>query len=365
MLYKGQKKASIWVIILTIIIGLLGGGSLFYYTTSNKSILNPIIFITLISIVLIPFLVFLGLNRTKPKFRACFIIFIGAVLIDFVVVPLRGGYITIFGVTGFYLSSFVGFWLLFIYSYFILYKYNSKLSIGLILLSLFLGVSILTAPIHIFNFESTKISFFQYPIHVLALVLSFFSFKLGRKIKIIIIPLSLILGSWLAIEGYKLYHNKVFYGSYTSEIEDDKDYPLQVQNIKGDTLTLKDFRGKYLVIDHWYTYCGVCYEMFPYVQKLYDQYKDHDEVEIITIHSRMENNKWNNKSETISTGQEILEREGYTMPSYSIDIDNPILKELDINGYPKVLIYNNNRKLVFRGNIEFAKKFLDRKIKSD
>lgn len=362
LLHKLQKIVSIWLIFLVLLVGAIGGLYAYSYLRYGAPAL-PVVLITMAVSIIVPFLVFLGINRTKPKFRSYFIIFIGAVLIDFAVAPLRSGILTVWGVTGSYLSTLVGFWLLFIYSYWMFYKNQKELSVGLIFLSLFLGISILTSPLILYDFESTKGAAFQLPVHWLALIFAFASFKAKKMLKYAIIPCALLIGSWLAVEGYKYYHNKVFEGSYTGEISELAQYPLVFQSAEGDTLSVADFGGKYLLVDHWYTYCGVCYEAFPEVQALYDKYKEHNEVEIITIHSRMENGGGDQKKETTSTGKEILERSGYTLPAYSIDIENPTLKEMGIKGYPTVLIFDKAGQLAFRGNIEFAGRFLEKRLK--
>ncbi|QCK15339.1 TlpA disulfide reductase family protein [Mangrovivirga cuniculi] len=44
----------------------------------------------------------------------------------------------------------------------------------------------------------------------------------------------------------------------------------------GDTLKLSDFKGKYVLIDFWASWCGPCRKENPYMVKLYDRFKGED-----------------------------------------------------------------------------------------
>lgn len=49
---------------------------------------------------------------------------------------------------------------------------------------------------------------------------------------------------------------------------------FEYTSIDGDTCSLKDFRGKYVYIDIWATWCGPCCEEIPYLQKLEEKMKN-------------------------------------------------------------------------------------------
>ena len=40
----------------------------------------------------------------------------------------------------------------------------------------------------------------------------------------------------------------------------------------GSTLSLSDYKGKYVLIDFWASWCGPCRASFPAIAKLHDQY---------------------------------------------------------------------------------------------
>lgn len=45
-------------------------------------------------------------------------------------------------------------------------------------------------------------------------------------------------------------------------------------DVKGKKYRLKDFRGKYILIDFWANYCGACIASFPQLKKLQEKYAD-------------------------------------------------------------------------------------------
>lgn len=53
-------------------------------------------------------------------------------------------------------------------------------------------------------------------------------------------------------------------------------------NIKGGKNSLEDYKGKYVYIDVWATWCGPCIQQIPYLQSLEKEYKNKN-IEFISI----------------------------------------------------------------------------------
>jgi peroxiredoxin len=49
---------------------------------------------------------------------------------------------------------------------------------------------------------------------------------------------------------------------------------FQVTDLKGETLSLKDYRGQVVLLDFWATWCGPCIAEMPKIKKTYEKYKD-------------------------------------------------------------------------------------------
>ena len=51
---------------------------------------------------------------------------------------------------------------------------------------------------------------------------------------------------------------------------------FKVKDINGNSISLADYKGKYLLIDFWADWCKPCIAKFPDVKSLIKKYKDHD-----------------------------------------------------------------------------------------
>ncbi|MDR2954700.1 MAG: TlpA family protein disulfide reductase [Prevotella sp.] len=291
----------------------------------------------------------------KTEFKRLAVFCIVSLLILIITSPIRGGYIPISFLTGPQQVNIVGFLIYFAITFYFLSKYGDIIRPYKIFLAMIIGISLLQLPATIILFDSTKGSRSGYIIHLSAILFAYISYKVKKKYRYIICVVCILCGMWLSVCGENYWNHKIDFGTFTGKLSEKEVYNLKFQTEEGDTLSIDDFKGQYVVIDCWYTYCGVCYKKFPKVQELYDKYKDSERVALYSIHSRIVDRK-----ENFKTGTNILKEEGYTFPSFSIDIDDPILNQLGVDVYPTVLIFDKDSKLIFRGNIESAEKLIEK-----
>lgn len=119
---------------------------------------------------------------------------------------------------------------------------------------------------------------------------------------------------------------------------------------------LSDLPQEYIVLDVWSSTCGVCINEMPEVQALHDKYKDNDRVEISTLMVFVR------QGETVSKGYSIMEECGCNMPVYGIDRKSQLLKDCMIEKFPRVLILDKQRNVIFNGSRQFAERKLKKLI---
>lgn len=293
------------------------------------------------------------LTIIKEK-RLVYIVLISFFL-DIAISPLRG-YVSLMS------SAVVGFALYFIFTTIVIKKFANAFTPIYLLLAIVIGNSIFQVPARIFYFNSSLSSLPDYIMHIVGVFAGYwFILSRQRYLRTAIALLSIILCLFVYFKGYSMWMHKLNHDTFTGLVTLTPHITnVEFQTDIDNTLTLESFKGKYLVLDCWYTYCGVCYEKFPQVQKLYDTYKDNPEVIIYAMHSRLENQK---DKEDVKKGSSILQKRGYSFPCLSIDMDNPVIKELGVNTYPTVLIFDKESNLIFRGRIEIADKFVKKLLK--
>jgi thiol-disulfide isomerase/thioredoxin len=285
--------------------------------------------------------------RTKIFWK----IFGWALLISVIISPLRGGYVSVGRITGMELSSIVGFIIYFALTVYFLIQAKQKLSSALILIAVIAGLSAITLPIHIIDFQSTLVSFLEYLIHLSAVLCGYLFYKSNLYFKIVTGFLSLIFCFLISTKGYDMWLHKLNFGTFTGKIEMLTPPDFQFTDEQGAIHSIKDFSGKYLVADFWFTGCGICFSKFSLVQTLYDKYKDNPDIVIFSMNTKIDRDTERQAFETI---QEL----GYSFPVYRFNMEDSILIQLGVNVYPTVLIFNKQGNVIFRGDIENVAKYL-------
>ena len=65
---------------------------------------------------------------------------------------------------------------------------------------------------------------------------------------------------------------------------------FRLKNLEGEYMTLDSFKGKYLLLDFWGTWCGWCIKGIPGLKKYYEKYKDR--IEFASIDCKDTEEEW-------------------------------------------------------------------------
>lgn len=93
---------------------------------------------------------------------------------------------------------------------------------------------------------------------------------------------------------------------------------FQLNNLEGKPVDLKSYRGKYVLIDFWASWCGPCRQESPTLVRLYNAFKDKG-FEILTVSIDTDANKWKNAVKKDGfTWQSVSELSGYSGASSAL-----------------------------------------------
>ncbi len=121
----------------------------------------------------------------------------------------------------------------------------------------------------------------------------------------------------------------------------DKPFPdFQIVDRNKKPLTATDLKGKIVVIDLWATWCKPCIEFFPYLNVIYNKYKDDKDVMFVILNTASGNTfedafNW------------VDQNKNFTFPFY-FNEDKKLSAKLDVNTIPTTFILDKESKIRFR-----------------
>ena len=101
---------------------------------------------------------------------------------------------------------------------------------------------------------------------------------------------------------------------------------FSLNDLKGRSHSLKNLRGKTVLLDFWATWCGPCRITMPQVAKIHAEYKDRG-VEVMSI----------NVGESAKKAGDYIARNGYAFTTL-LDTDREVSTRYQINGIPTLVV---------------------------
>ena len=92
---------------------------------------------------------------------------------------------------------------------------------------------------------------------------------------------------------YPRYTNflEAFYSEVESVSPGNPAIPFTITNQYGQPVSMEDFRGKYVLLDFWASWCIPCLDEFPHMRELYSEY-DREDFEIVAISIGEDSLRW-------------------------------------------------------------------------
>lgn len=105
-------------------------------------------------------------------------------------------------------------------------------------------------------------------------------------------------------------------------------------DISGEKFSLSDFRGKYVYIDVWATWCGPCHREIPYLKALQERYAGKD-IYIVSISCDTDRTAWESKV-----------REGLSGIQLHFEENDTFMERYMISGVPRFILLDREGKII-------------------
>lgn len=114
---------------------------------------------------------------------------------------------------------------------------------------------------------------------------------------------------------------------------------FSINSIDGKTIKLADFKGKYVLIDFWASWCAPCRSENPNVVKAYQKYKDRN-FTILGISLDKDKAAW----------QQAIKQDGLTWSHASelADFEGPTVRLYQVDAIPSSFLLDPNGKIIAR-----------------
>ncbi len=116
---------------------------------------------------------------------------------------------------------------------------------------------------------------------------------------------------------------------------------FNLTDLTGNSVSLRELRGKTVILDFWATWCGPCIASFPGMQMAVDKFKSDESVAFLFI------NTWERGSDVKKMVADFIDKKSYRF-HVLLDSDNKVVEAYGVEGIPTKFIIDKNGKIRFK-----------------
>ena len=118
-------------------------------------------------------------------------------------------------------------------------------------------------------------------------------------------------------------------------------FDFSLKDQYGDTHSLSKYKGKTVLLIFWATWCFDCLEELPDIERLYKEYQQEKNEDIVILGINTPNREIETDIKGITA---FMQKNNYTFPSL-MDEDGKVFESYDIRTYPTTYFIDRNGKI--------------------
>ena len=137
-------------------------------------------------------------------------------------------------------------------------------------------------------------------------------------------------------DPYKKYITKL-YNEVTSFKRGGIAPEFDLENEKGEKITLASFKGKVVYVDFWFAACAPCHALFQTIKPVKKHYANNKSVVFLCISV--------DSKEVWKSSLAKYKIDGYHVYTKNLEMNHPVIKAYKVSGYPTSCIIDKNGKM--------------------
>lgn len=134
---------------------------------------------------------------------------------------------------------------------------------------------------------------------------------------------------------------------------------FDLYDVEGNKVMLSDLKGKFVYMDCWATWCGPCKAQIPYMEKLYEHYKNNPNIVLVSVSLDKTTKPW----------LAMLEKDKPGWPQYIVkdEFKSKLCTAYSITGIPRFMMFDKESNVISlnapRPSSEDIIRFIDEALK--